>query len=52
MKGAALRAAGGVIRAEHLDPGPGLVRPTLSQVPVGEDVSTGSGTWKERLELQ
>ena len=35
-----------------LDPGPGLVRPTLSQVPVGEDVSTGSGTWKERLELQ
>ncbi|MDA0934205.1 MAG: sigma-54-dependent Fis family transcriptional regulator [Planctomycetota bacterium] len=52
VKGAALRAAGGVIRAEHLDPGPGLVRPTLSQVPVGEDVSTGSGTWKERLELQ
>jgi transcriptional regulator with GAF, ATPase, and Fis domain len=53
VKGAALRAAGGVIRAEHLDPGPGLARaPALSASPIGSGESSGAATWKERLEHQ
>src|SRR5690606_6662831 len=47
IKGAALRAAGSVIRVEHLDPAPVVARPGESPF----DAASGA-TWKERLEAQ
>jgi DNA-binding NtrC family response regulator len=47
IKGAALRAAGRVIRVAHLDTSPPAVA-----MPASRAATTSAGTWKERLEQQ
>jgi DNA-binding NtrC family response regulator len=49
IKGAALRAAGGAIRPEHLDAGG---TPPLRAHPQPAEPTDGDLTWKERLEAQ
>ena len=48
MKGAALRAGGGVIRISHLDPSPMI----SSGVPGPGSLSSPDVLWKDRLEAQ
>jgi transcriptional regulator with GAF, ATPase, and Fis domain len=49
LKGAALRAGGGPVRAEHLDPGAARAR---TAPPAELPPAVQGATWKERLEAQ